>query len=235
MSLKVDCVVCDPFGNCYARREICPAMTHGSSRSWIAANQQEQHKGVLAKTAEFVNRFVVGSLGSALPLGAAVAWKYYTKADSFQVKQLYEFGICAAALGLSAASVTSTPSGAFNRGIQFGSVAQIFSSLGGTGKGIIWDKTVIAAHSVQAAVVAIPGVISGGYSTSKTWVGQQCSKLRDLYRNQNAKEGSKPPLQPSSPSALVGENKAGVNQTGEGSPEIVKPSSSAPVGNHTGG
>jgi len=102
--------------------------------------KKESHVGLMAKTGAFAKRCFTGSLGVAIPLAIGLGIKYFTCADVKQTKQMYELGLYTGCLGFASAAVTSTSSSAFSRGIMFGLVAQLTSSLGGIGEGKTWDK-----------------------------------------------------------------------------------------------
>ena len=129
MTLEVNCLVRDPLGVWFvAHREnsmIAPQHRYQNSGT--------QQMGIWSKTAEFGKRFFTGSLGSAIPLSLPVAYQYFRNAAPLTQPTMVVLGLSTLALGLASAAVTSKPSYAFNRGIQFGSVAQITATLTGIG------------------------------------------------------------------------------------------------------
>ena len=129
MTLEVNCLVRDPLGVWFvAHREnsmIAPQHRYQNSGT--------QQMGIWSKTAEFGKRFFTGSLGSAIPLSLPVAYQYFRNAAPLTQPTMVVLGLSTLALGLASAAVTSKPSYAFNRGIQFGLVAQITATLTGIG------------------------------------------------------------------------------------------------------
>lgn len=140
--------------------------------------------GLGSKAAEFVKRFFAGLGGSAIPLAFAVGCQYMTKSTwPTQTNQLLEIGLYSAGLGLASAAVTSTSSNAFNRGLMFGSIAQITSALGGIGEGKSWDKAAENANVIQAALVAIPGAVSLKYRELSSWASQTGNEISSRISN----------------------------------------------------
>jgi hypothetical protein len=191
VSLEINCLYRDNRGNWILAQEGS-RVAHRHSTVVI----QEQKLGIWSRTAEFGKRFFAGSLGSAIPLAVAVAYQYATK-SSFHTEfnQRAELALFTTALGLASAAVTSTPSNAFNRGIMFGSVAQVTSAVGGIGHGKSWDATVAGAQALKAGVVAIPAGISTRYAKISTWISDtskdlstRCSQAWTTFWKTSAKD-----------------------------------------------
>jgi len=162
MTLEVNCLVRDPLGVWFvAHREnsmIAPQHRYQNSGT--------QQMGIWSKTAEFGKRFFTGSLGSAIPLSLPVAYQYFRNAVPLTQPTMVVLGLSTLALGLASAAVTSKPLYAFNRGIQFGSVAQITAYLTGIG-----------SEDVLKSISEFGSKISDAFSSSKGWIGTTCGHL----------------------------------------------------------
>jgi len=166
MALEVNCLVRDRFGVWFVaqRKESMIVPQHRYQ------NSGTQQMGIWSKTAEFGKRFFTGSLGSAIPLSLPVAYQYFRNGTSLTQPGMGVLCFSTLALGLASAAVTSKPSCALTRGIQFGSVAQITATLTGIGSDKVWESV-------------SDSNISGAFSASKEWISTTIGLLPTRISN----------------------------------------------------
>ena len=123
--------------------------------------------GFWSKTAHLAERFFAGALGTAIPFAIATGFNYYSSGTlPTESKKLYELGLYTASLGFASAVATSQPMEALTRGMQFGSVAQITSALGGVGEGKAWDHAAHAYEATSEKVQIATGVVTASISSA---------------------------------------------------------------------
>jgi hypothetical protein len=106
-----------------------------------AREETNVNKSLWEKTADFACRTLSGASSAAIPFALTGAYQAWT-GTAPTLATAGDVALFSTGLGLLAAGPTENSSEAFNRGLQFGAVAQAATLVGGVGAGTVLNKAV---------------------------------------------------------------------------------------------
>ena len=106
-----------------------------------AREETNVNKSLWEKTADFACRTLSGASSAAIPFALTGAYQAWT-GTAPTLATAGDVALFSTGLGLLAAGTTENSSEAFNRGLQFGAVAQAATLVGGVGAGTVLNKAV---------------------------------------------------------------------------------------------
>jgi hypothetical protein len=157
MAFQLNCLVRNPTGTWFVAKNASAAPqspTYMYSRDRLS---------IWSKTVEFGKRFFSGSVGAAAVFSLPVAYQSY-QYSMFPTQYLFmRLGLATAGLGLACAVVTSNSLDALTRGIQFGAIAQVTSSLSEIGSRKVLISIIKVANVVNTRLLSVPQKLSNGF------------------------------------------------------------------------